>query len=104
MKLSITLSSPDLTNPGEMSLASRRNETLREDQRYNHFIKREFIRSRIGRRIAKEWSSIAKGTRFVPNDIDGKIRGLKIRKLPENSILSDIGICFLGNLQFRLFF
>lgn len=86
------LSSPDLTNPGEMSLAYRRNETLREDQRYNHFIKREFIRSRIGRRIEKEWSSIAKGTRFVPNDIDGKIRGLKIRKLPENSILSDIGI------------
>lgn len=62
------------------------------DQLKDNFITREFKRSEIEKRIKAEWSNIMKETRFVPNQIDGKISGFKITKLPRNSILSEIGI------------
>lgn len=53
---------------------------------------KEFIRSKVEKRIQEEWSLIIKETRFVPNIIDGKIRGFKITGLPAKSILSETGI------------
>jgi len=54
--------------------------------------KKEFIRSKVEKRIQEEWSMIIKETRFVPNIVDGKISGFKITGLPAKSILSETGI------------
>ena len=59
----------------------------------NYFIKKEFFRSEIEKRIEEEWLLIIKQTRIVPNFINGKIDGLKISRLPKEGILSEIGIC-----------
>lgn len=53
---------------------------------------REFSRYEALRRVLMEWPLIIREIRFVPNDIDGKICGFKINKIPEESILSEIGI------------
>ena len=58
----------------------------------NNLIKKEFIRTEVQKRIEAEWPLILKETRFIPNNINGKIRGFKITKFPEKTILSEIGI------------
>ena len=53
---------------------------------------REFSRSEAVKRVLLEWPLIMKEIRFAPHFIDGKICGFKINKIPEESILSEIGI------------
>jgi len=55
-------------------------------------IRMEFVRSEVEKRIKEEWPLIVQETRFVPNQIDGRISGFKITKLPRSSILTEIGI------------
>ncbi|MFW6128959.1 MAG: hypothetical protein ACOC6P_01780 [Candidatus Aminicenantaceae bacterium] len=52
----------------------------------------EFVREEVEERIEKEWTKIMQETRFVPYSKDDRIQGFKITKIPENSILSQIGI------------
>lgn len=53
---------------------------------------REFIRSRIGTRLLKEWPTIVKKTKLVPHSVNGVTLGLRFQKFPTNSILSELGI------------
>lgn len=79
-------------SPGEISTISQKNEPSIINPLNNQLTKREFIRSEIERKLEAEWSLIIKETRFVPNLVNGKVSGFKITKLPEKSILSEIGI------------
>lgn len=71
-------------NPSE---PSPENDPERRDA-----VRREFDRSEVESRLEKEWSRIMQETRFVPNSVDGNIIGFKITRLPNRSILSDIGL------------
>lgn len=71
---------------------NQKDHLLGSNQLNNDLIKMEFIRSNLEKRIISEWPLIIKETQFVPNYVDGKIRGFKITKLPEKSIISKIGI------------
>ncbi|MBN1271026.1 MAG: hypothetical protein JXB26_02040 [Candidatus Aminicenantes bacterium] len=55
-------------------------------------IRREFNRSEMEARLQKEWAQIMQETRFIPNTVDGSIVGFKLTRLPNRSILSDIGL------------
>ncbi len=57
-----------------------------------NIIKKEFARSEVERRILKEWQSIMGEVKFIPNYVNGEIRGFKITALPERSIISEAGI------------
>ena len=78
--------------PAEISVIDRKEDLLDSDQLNNNLVKMEFDRSEVERRIETEWPLIAKETRFIPNLIKGKTSGFKITKLPEKSILSEVGI------------
>jgi len=52
----------------------------------------ELVRSDVMTRIASEWAQIIKETKFSPNLVQGKISGFKITKLPQKSIVSNLGI------------
>jgi hypothetical protein len=53
---------------------------------------REFIRSRIGTRLLKEWPTIVKKTKLVPHSVNGVTLGLRFQEFPTSSILSELGI------------
>lgn len=73
-------------------LESNQLNNKESSQLNNNLIKKEFIRTEVQKRIEAEWPLILKETRFIPNNINGKIRGFKITKFPEKTILSEIGI------------
>jgi len=77
---------------GEIIGTNQKDRPLGSSQLNNDLRKMEFIRSDVERRIISEWPLIIKETQFVPNYVDGKIKGFKITKLPEKSIISKIGI------------
>lgn len=78
--------------PSETSSTDRNDELSVGNQSNKSPIKKEFNRSEVEKRIENEWPTIIKGTRFVPNIVNGEVSGFKITKLPVNSILSEIGI------------
>jgi hypothetical protein len=53
---------------------------------------REFTRSRIGLRFLKEWPLIASRTKLVPHIEGGNVAGLIFYALPENSVLTELGL------------
>ncbi len=55
-------------------------------------VKKEYLRSYIEKRIIGEWKMILQEIEFSPNIVDGRIKGFKMIKIPEGSILSEIGI------------
>lgn len=54
--------------------------------------KMEFVRSDVERRVQREWPLILKETRFVPNYVNGKIKGFRITSLPDKGIIAETGI------------
>ncbi len=52
----------------------------------------KLVRSDVMTRIASEWAQIIKETKFSPHLVQGKISGFKITKLPQKSIVSNLGI------------
>lgn len=52
----------------------------------------EFTRSKVQRRVKREWPLIIKDTKVVPNYVDGKMSGFRVVSLPGKSIASEIGI------------
>lgn len=73
-------------------LESNQLNNKESSQLNNNLIKKEFIRTEVQKRIEREWPLILEKTRFIPNNINGEIRGFKIIKFPERTILSEIGI------------
>ena len=55
-------------------------------------LKKEIIRSEFEIRVDKEWAQIMNETRFIPNVVEDKIRGFKLTKAAQGSILTDLGI------------
>lgn len=62
------------------------------EQQKETFITKEFIKSEVEKQLKADWSKIIHEARLAPNQINGKIAGLKITKLPGKSILSQMGI------------
>jgi len=79
-------------NKGEISVADRKEELSESNQLDNNLIKKELIKAEIEKRIESEWPLIIQEIKYAPNIIKGKIKGFKITKVPENSILSEVGI------------
>lgn len=79
-------------SPSRVSVNEQKENLLRSDQLNKNIVKIEFNRAEVEKRIETELSSIVSETRFVPNNVKGKIRGFKIIKFPEKTILSEIGI------------
>jgi type II secretion system protein C len=77
---------------GGNNSSNKEGITKKKPQISNRPQTREFSRSETLKRVLIEWPLIMKEIRFVPNYIDGKICGFKINKIPEESILSEIGI------------
>ncbi len=76
----------------EAQLPVPKDEPIQGPGLYANIIKKEFNRSEIERRFKKEWALIMEKTRFVPNIVKGNISGFKMLHLPENTILTEIGI------------
>lgn len=55
-------------------------------------IRMEFNRAEIERRLQTELPLIMQDARFVPNMVNGRVSGFRITRLPEQSIISQIGI------------
>lgn len=55
-------------------------------------VKKEYFRSYIEKRILDEWKMILQQIEFSPYIVDGRTRGFRMIKIPEGSILSEIGI------------
>jgi general secretion pathway protein C len=55
-------------------------------------IRMEFNRAEIERKLEEDLPLIMQETRFVPNMVDGRVSGFRITGLPEQSILSQVGI------------
>jgi hypothetical protein len=77
-------------NPGGEMQASGKNESIISGQINTY--RREFRRFEIGRRIVKEWPTIIRETHFSPYYSDGEVKGLQVISLPQESIISEIGI------------
>lgn len=59
---------------------------------FNRIQTREFIRSRIGGRLLREWPTIATKTKLTPHTVNGVIRGLRFQEFPSSGVLSELGI------------
>ena len=55
-------------------------------------ISKEFFRSNLEKRILAEWKIILDQTEFSPHTVGGETKGLKLTKIPEGSLLSEIGL------------
>lgn len=55
-------------------------------------IRMEFNRAEMERRLQTELPLIMQDARFVPNMVNGRVSGFRITRLPEQSIISQIGI------------
>jgi general secretion pathway protein C len=55
-------------------------------------ITKGFSRSYLEKRILTEWKMILDQTEISPHTIDGQVRGFKLTKIPEGSLLSEIGL------------
>ena len=55
-------------------------------------ITKGFSRSYLEKRILTEWKMILDLTEISPHTIDGQARGFKLTKIPEGSLLSEIGL------------
>lgn len=53
---------------------------------------KEFSRSELEKRFKEELPVLLSEARITPNLVEGKISGLRITRLPEKSILSELGI------------
>ena len=81
----------------ETSPAGEQSDSMKKEQSptpasADVVLTKELNRSDVEKRIAAEWSLIMNSTRFIPNYVDGRVQGFRITKLPEESILSEIGI------------
>jgi hypothetical protein len=70
------------------------NTSFRQEMEdpFSRIQSREFNRSRIGARMLKEWSTIAKKTKLVPHVVNGLTLGLRFQEFPSSSFLSELGI------------
>ncbi len=57
-----------------------------------NIIQKTFERSAIENRIDKEWKNILLKTRAVPAEIDGRIQGLELTRIPDRSLLYDLSL------------
>lgn len=55
-------------------------------------ITKEFSRSNLEKRILAEWKIILQQTEFSPHSVAGQPKGIKLTKIPEGSLLSEIGM------------
>jgi len=55
-------------------------------------ISKEFSRSNLEKRILAEWKIILDQTEFSPHTVEGETKGIKLTKIPEGSLLSEIGL------------
>jgi len=53
---------------------------------------KEFRRTELEKRIKEEMPILMSSARIIPNMVAGKMAGFKISKLPEDSILSELGV------------
>jgi type II secretion system protein C len=79
-------------NSISLSTTHYQEENLIKFPKSNNIIKKEFARSEVEKRILKEWQSIIREVKYVPNYVNGEIRGFKIIALPEKSFISEVGI------------
>lgn len=74
------------------SLASQMQEISWKSRSNLLRTERELVRYDLKRRILKEWPLILRAVRVVPHKIEGEISGLRVKNLPDNSILTETGI------------
>ncbi|MCJ7580840.1 MAG: hypothetical protein MUP98_09945 [Candidatus Aminicenantes bacterium] len=55
-------------------------------------VEKEYSRSYLEKRILDEWQMILQQIEFSPYLVDGRTKGFKMIKVPEESILSEMGI------------
>jgi type II secretion system protein C len=53
---------------------------------------REFTRAEVERRIADETPRLLSETALIPVSADGQVTGFTLSRLPENSLLTDLGL------------
>lgn len=58
----------------------------------SNIIRMEFNRAEMEKRLEEELPLIMKDARFVPNMVEGRVSGFRITRLPNKSILSEVGI------------
>jgi len=67
-------------------------ETKTLETKKDAVIKKEYFRSYILKRILDEWEMILQQIVVFPNIVDGRTKGFKVKKIPEGSFLSEMGI------------
>lgn len=67
-------------------------ETETPETKKEPVVKKEFFRSYVVNKILDEWKMILQQTEFSPYIVDGRTKGFKVKKIPEGSILSEMGI------------
>ena len=76
---------------GNESVITKEYSPLNSFKQYKSS-REEFISFEATKIIINEWPYIQRETRFTPYREEGRVRGFRITRLPQNSILSEIGI------------
>ena len=89
----IVRTNPKVQKEPEVSqIADQKQLPAIETPKNSNVIRKELKRKEVKERLNKEWESIIRDARFIPNTVDGSIQGFKITSLPKRSIISEIGI------------
>lgn len=85
--------------PSEHQMNKERNESANTKEYPNmsgseidKSLREEYISFETTKIILNEWPHIQREARFTPYREEGKVKGFKITRLPQKSILSEIGI------------
>jgi len=76
---------------GKESVNTKEYSPLNNPKQYKSS-REKFISFEATKIIINEWPYIQRETRFTPYREEGMVRGFRITRLPQNSILSEIGI------------
>jgi type II secretion system protein C len=83
---------PPQKRPVETSREEPKTEPVAQPGSSSNVIRMEFDRDEVEKRLEAELPLIMKEARFVPNMVEGRVRGFRITRLPRQSILSEVGI------------
>lgn len=72
-------------------------ESMTNTQEEKGFMRKEFLRAEIEKRIVEDWESFARELEVVPYEVKGKIEGFEITSVPALDLASQAGI-FEGDI------
>jgi len=85
-------SKPPQKKPAEILPPAPEVKPVESPRPSSNIIRMEFNRAEMEKRLEEELPLIMKDARFVPNMVEGRVSGFRITRLPDKSILSEVGI------------